>query len=199
MAEVHQVDLTRALQALRNDAEPRMVAIVGAAYIETYLKALVRKRLPYLNSDLNERLFDPGRPFSDMGTLIDVARALNAITSRGQREAIKISRVRNRFAHNVAVNDFDHPDVARIVDTMDAFRGYKLAGDGLYDVDDANMSRQETFVSLVREFCFSIESELTGPGNWTVDAEDLRAVPHEPSPRKSRGRSRHAPEGLTNQ
>ena len=175
-----------------------MVAIVGAAYLETHLKALVKRQLPGLNSDLSKKLFEPDRPLGNMGALIDMARALNVITNRGRNEAIKIARVRNRFAHNVEINDFDHPEVAKIIDDMDSYRGFKMAHDGLYDVDDKDMSRREVITSLIRDFCFSIERELSGPVSWAVGEEDLHVVPHPASPRKSRGRSRLPPEGLTN-
>jgi hypothetical protein len=198
MAEPHQVDLSRVIGIVGPDGvDPRIVAIVGVSYIESYLRELVKSHMPFLNRDLRDRLFGRGGSLRDLSSLIDIARSMNVLTNRGRSEAMKLSHVRNRFAHNVEIDSFDHPDVAKIIDTMDSFRGFGFE-EGGFLVDDKDMSRRDVVVFLIREFCIAISSDLSGPGGWEIGEDDLHVEPLPPSPRKPRGKIPQSPESLTN-
>lgn len=106
-------DFQAAIAVLFNhDESDRVVAIVGAAYLEDYLGRAIRTLLPGLTSELREKLFTYTGPLSTMSARIDFAKALNLITADVRSDLINISRIRNRFAHNLHVNAFDYPDVA---------------------------------------------------------------------------------------
>lgn len=204
MPESYQTDLFRINLLLQNEkTEPRVIAIVGGSYLETYIKLMVKDHLPSLNSELSKRLFDSEGALGSMSPLIDIARAMNLLTNRGRSQAIKLSRVRNRFAHHVSIDSFDHEAVAPIIDQMDTYRQYFgqeiVEGESIYNYDDENMSRREVMICLVREFCSSISNNIT---HWegtygTVTLEDLHEEPHPTSPRKSLGKSRQRREELT--
>ena len=179
------------------DVEPRTVIIIGTSYIETYLAELTKLQFPGLNSKLKDRLFENDGALSQFGTLIDVAAALNVLTGRGRREAIKLARVRNRFAHRLHISDFEHPDVAGIIDEIESYRGFRFTGTE-YEFDNKDMSRRDKVVYLIREFCFRLSRHLDGERSWTVGAEDLHVEPHPASTKIWPGKSRRPPEQLTN-
>jgi hypothetical protein len=94
---------------------PRSIAIVGAAYLEDYLGRNLRLRMPSLNSDLREKIFEGTGPLSTASARIDFARSLDLITGEQRKDIINIARVRNRFAHNFHVDNFTALDIPACV------------------------------------------------------------------------------------
>ncbi|UFW75200.1 hypothetical protein [Bradyrhizobium sp. WU425] len=154
--------------------DPRTLAILAASYIETHLVELIVRRLPGIDAEIRKRLFDPIRgSVSTFGAKIDLARALNVLTDRGRSSALLVAKVRNSFAHNLRLSSFDHAEVAKYIDKMEYHRAIQMTPDGSHDIDNKNMTREEVFSYLVRQFCLDISFSLGG-GNWAVsDLEDI--------------------------
>ncbi|HEV7414752.1 MAG TPA: hypothetical protein VGN98_01240, partial [Tianweitania sediminis] len=96
----------------------REVAIVALAYIEDHLGRAIRSKMPGLTSDVRDKLFSPSGALSPMGARIDLAKALGLIDSKDRSDFIILARVRNRFAHNVNIESFDHPEISELTQKL---------------------------------------------------------------------------------
>lgn len=126
----HKPFTIKALQALNHhsrvmrtasnpNTDPRVVAILGASFLESYLVDLIAASLPGLNSELRGRIFDTRGALSEFAAKIDMARALDLINSVYRNDCIIVARIRNRFAHNLDIQDFDHPEIAKLLMKLD--------------------------------------------------------------------------------
>jgi len=97
---------------------PRMLAIIGCSYLETYLQQILEERMPGLNSELSKKLFTHYGPLATMSAKIDLGRALGVIPPKIHKALIAANRVRNRFAHSFDIHDFEHPDVKPLADEL---------------------------------------------------------------------------------
>jgi hypothetical protein len=113
----HDAELVR--KFLRREVDDRTTAIVVACYLDKYLGELIKRSLPGLNYDLRKKLFDPEGLLGPIGAKIDMAVALGAISPDLQDWCKAVARIRNRFAHNLSITDFSHPEVAKLVEKMD--------------------------------------------------------------------------------
>ena len=138
--------------------EHRTVAIVAAAYIDDHLTGLIKKKLPGLDSTLSKRLFeDVNASLGNLASKIDIARALEVINAPQRAEAVLIARIRNRFAHYLDVDSFDHPQVAALVDRFAAGRGVMMHRDGFEPVAfDHDWTREQRFCSAAVGLCTTI-------------------------------------------
>lgn len=96
----------------------REVAIVALAYIEDYLGRAIRSKMPGLTSDVRDKLFSPSGALSPMGARIDLAKALGLISSKDRSDFITLARIRNRFAHNIHIASFNHPEIAELTSKL---------------------------------------------------------------------------------
>jgi hypothetical protein len=96
----------------------RVAAIVCASYVEKHLTHLIRLRLPGLTSPLTKALFGERGPISTLGAKIDVAEAMQVLSVKAAKDARLITRIRNKFAHNLAVDSFDHQKVRALVEEL---------------------------------------------------------------------------------
>lgn len=195
-SEPHHIELTRAMSLWSTpDLDARTLAIISASYVENYLTALIESRLPGLNTDLRQKLFGPDGSARDMAMKLDLAKALDVLTARGYNSGKAIARIRNRFAHSIAIDSFDHPEVAKILDKTDSIRGFSLGKEG-YEIDRPD-GRRETFLYLAKEMCFDISSEIDkikGIEGWSVGDTKQTLAP--PPKRTWPVRSLRAPESM---
>ena len=91
----------------RND---RIVAIVGAAYLDSMLESLLRA--VFIDApDEADRLLRPDAPLGSNGSRRQLAYCLGLIT-RDQRDDLKIiAKIRNAFAHDFKAQSFDKPPI----------------------------------------------------------------------------------------
>jgi DNA-binding MltR family transcriptional regulator len=99
-------------------AEPRITAVVAAAYIERYLSELIEQHMPQLTDELKKRLFEPGQALGNITAKNDLALALAATDNLMWSNIRFIMQIRNKFAHDLRVDDFDHPAVLKQVDKL---------------------------------------------------------------------------------
>jgi hypothetical protein len=72
-----------------------------------------------LNSDLHKKVFDGQGLLGPIASKIDMAKALGLIDTGMHKNAKLIARVRNRFAHNLEIDSFSHPEVTKLVQKME--------------------------------------------------------------------------------
>lgn len=110
------VNLLPVFAALMETEEDRTVAIVCGAHIEDSLHAAIAARLPGLNGKRREKLFSEKGVLNPVAARIEMARALNVTDGEETRLLTQVVRIRNRFAHNIDVDEFDHMVVAKLID-----------------------------------------------------------------------------------
>jgi hypothetical protein len=106
---------------LHEKGEDRVAAIVSAAYLEKYLAGVIAQYFPNLADDaaLRKAMFDDTTGMAGtLGRKLHMAYALNAITPGTFRSGVLISRIRNKFAHNLDVTSFEHPWVRDLTDNL---------------------------------------------------------------------------------
>jgi DNA-binding MltR family transcriptional regulator len=84
----------------------RIVAIVGAAYLESILETLLRE--VFIDApDEADQLLRPSAPLGSTGPRFQLAFCLGLIT-REQRDDLKlVAKIRNEFAHDFNIQSFD--------------------------------------------------------------------------------------------
>ena len=110
-----------ALRQARREAD-RSIAIVHVTVVEEHLRSAIERYFPGRQSDpkVVDRMFDPMQygPLGNFASRVDIAFALGIIGS-GARKALKvIAEIRNKFAHQLEIHSFDHPDVTKSIDKL---------------------------------------------------------------------------------
>lgn len=154
----HVADLMR-LWNITNAAnvEPRVVAIVCTAYIENHIGALLFEKMPALTPHLKKAIFGDTGPLAAIGDKIDVALALGCINETLAADAKRIAKIRNKFAHTITVDHFDHEKVRDVVDQLQTGRGviarYEDGSESEYGKD---WTRTERFRAAALGVCAQI-------------------------------------------
>jgi len=112
------------IEAFYDHSSPRAMAIVLGAIIEDHLTALLRL-LMRRDKTLADELFKPTGPIGPFGTKIRVAYMLRIIDERLYKDLLIVSRIRNRFAHDLAVKNFDDPQIAAWVKNLHMYTTLK--------------------------------------------------------------------------
>jgi DNA-binding MltR family transcriptional regulator len=105
-AEEIGVEIIQAMNAEFHHESDRIVAIVGAAYLDSLIESLLRAVFIDTPNEADDLLL-PERPIGSNGARYQLAYCLGLIT-RDQRDDLKtIGKIRNRFAHNFKTLSFD--------------------------------------------------------------------------------------------
>lgn len=106
-------DTVAALLALEGDSD-RSVGIVGAALLESRLRAL---EIWLLERDekVSHELFRPAGAIGFFESQIQLGRLLGLYSDAAYRDLMAVKRIRNTFAHQVAVRTFDDQPVRELV------------------------------------------------------------------------------------
>jgi len=100
------MDVMAAMDREFHEQPDRVIAIVGAAYLDSTLESLLRGVLIDSHDEV-ERLLRPDAPLGANGARCQLAYCLGLIT-RDQRDDLKtIAKIRNAFAHDFNVATFD--------------------------------------------------------------------------------------------
>lgn len=100
------MDVVAAMDREFHKGSDRIVAVVGAAYLESVLDSLLRAVLIEETKE-TDSLLRPDGPLGSNGTRIQLAFRLGLIT-REQRDDLKcIAKIRNTFAHDFKAQSFD--------------------------------------------------------------------------------------------
>ena len=88
----------------------RAAAIVGASFVEDHLVDVLKSKM-VKDENLTRRLFSPGGSHGDFAAKIDLGYLIGAYSREAYEELIIIRRVRNKFAHELELNNFERDDI----------------------------------------------------------------------------------------
>jgi hypothetical protein len=101
-------------------AAPRSAAIVAASYVETGLRFMINTRLVLMTPEQRkDHLYNASGPLNTFNQAIELGYALGLYAEMIHHDLGIIRVVRNEFAHNMRVIDFDTPEIAK---TIEKFR-----------------------------------------------------------------------------
>src|SRR5215207_1477583 len=83
-----------------NAGSDRSAVIVWGALIDDALHSAILRMMRTLTELEEKELFDPDRPLGELGAKIKVAYAMEVIDKRKRDDLVRISKIRNAFAHN---------------------------------------------------------------------------------------------------
>lgn len=150
MADEFARDMLRLFNTMSfGPAEHRTSSVVAAAYIETHVTDLIRRKMPGLTKALTKRVFHPEEGFiNTLGRKLDMCEALEILESRYIADARQIGRIRNKFAHTLEVDSFDHPKVRDLIDALKATTDFRLRTEkGLVDPLEQAETREKKFIT----------------------------------------------------
>jgi len=98
----------------------RALAIVLSAILEDRLTSIIRFLMRRDTTIANE-LFKPTGPLGPFGTKIRLAYMLRIIEHTMYNDMIIVSKIRNKFAHDLSVNSFENRPIKDWVNSMHIF------------------------------------------------------------------------------
>ena len=118
-------DTVAALLALEGDSD-RSVGIVGAAILESRLRSL---EIGLLERDekVSHELFRPAGAIGFFESQIQLGRLLGLYSDAAFRDLMAVKRIRNTFAHQVAVRTFEDQPVRELVRDLRLVDAYTTA------------------------------------------------------------------------
>ena len=116
--KIHSAEqITAFLDELKTQTD-RGIAVITAAVLDELLQMLLIARFIKLGSQHKEALFDKiGAPLSSFSAKIELAFALGVISNEARLALHLVRDVRNKFAHRIEPLTFDHPEVAKLMET----------------------------------------------------------------------------------
>ena len=104
-AEDVGMEVMREMDREFHDSTDRVIAVIGAAYLDSMLDKLFRAAL-IREPDEVDKLLRPDAPLGSNGARYQLAFCLGLIT-RDQRDDLKlIAKIRNAFAHDFKISSF---------------------------------------------------------------------------------------------
>lgn len=107
-------DIIEAMDAEFHNAPDRVIAIVGAAYLDSLLEELFRA-IFVGDKEEADRLLEPDRALGSNGARYQLAYCLGLIEKHERDDLKMIARIRNAFAHKYHVRSFDHDEAKKLV------------------------------------------------------------------------------------
>jgi DNA-binding MltR family transcriptional regulator len=110
-------EITSSMDQEFHDSPDRVLAIVGAAYLDTAIERLLRGALVDDAEEVNQLLGREGS-LSGAAARQRIAWCLGLIESVERDDLRIVARIRNLFAHQYAVMSFDHADVKKLLNRL---------------------------------------------------------------------------------
>jgi DNA-binding MltR family transcriptional regulator len=99
--------IIEAMDAEFHDAPDRVLAVVGAAYLDSLVEDILRATfIP--EKDEADRLLKPNRPLGSNGARYQLAYCLGLIGKEERDDLETIAAIRNAFAHRYDIRSFEH-------------------------------------------------------------------------------------------
>lgn len=111
------------IEAFYDALRDRDRAIVLSAIAENHLTSLLKLLMRRHEKEISAQLFNPSGPLGPFGTKIRVAYMLRIIPPQVYKDLILVSRIRNKFAHDLSVKSFDDQ---KITDWVKSMHHYKM-------------------------------------------------------------------------
>lgn len=97
------------LETLDTDSD-RAVAIVAASMVEARLDTVLNMGMQG-DKIVRERMFQPSGPLGSFSSKIDLCFMVHVISKHAHQSLVKIKDVRNKFAHDLTIKDFNSPAI----------------------------------------------------------------------------------------
>ena len=134
-----------------------------AAYLDKYLGQIIEFRLPGLNSELKSKIFSPDGILGTFASRIDIGTALKSIDGELSHDLKLIASLRNKFAHELTISTFDHPEILKQLDKM-RYRPRIIDGDKQKDKEILEryekLNRRQRFEVIGTFMCMSLHNTL---------------------------------------
>lgn len=148
-----------AVMGQMNGPEERAAGIVASAFLENYLAwALLSRMRGNLSSAGRKRLFDDGA-LADFGSKIDLAHALCILGDTARADMKRIAAIRNRFAHQMEISTFAHPEIAAECSKLIVPK----RGEGPHGKTAANLGPRVQFMDTIHELASALSVQCTMP------------------------------------
>ncbi len=106
------------LEAFYDALRDRDRAIVLSAIAENHLTSLLQVLMRRNEKAISEELFRPSGPLGPFGTKIRVAYMLRILPPEIYKDLITVSKIRNKFAHELSIKSFDDQQISTWVKGM---------------------------------------------------------------------------------
>jgi hypothetical protein len=106
----------------------RSTAVVAGAFVQGRLLQVLRGRFAQDDKLFNE-LFMPGRAIGDFGAQINLGYLMGVYTKAAKKELDTIRRIRNDFAHNMEVNDFEAQRIFALCENLKLWESVRVIVD----------------------------------------------------------------------
>ena len=119
-------------EAFYDHSSPRTMAIVLAAIVENHLTAVLRlimRRSSKLDKAIADDLFRSTGALGPFATKIRLAYMLRIIADTTYKDLMTVSRIRNRFAHDLAVKSFEDQQITDWIKEMHIYSIVKKMGE----------------------------------------------------------------------
>jgi DNA-binding MltR family transcriptional regulator len=103
--------------AFYDHSSPRAMAILLGTIVENRLTELVRM-LMRRDEKIADELFHPSGPLGPFGTKIRLAYMLRIVSPETYRDLTIISKIRNKFAHDLSVTSFEDRQISDWIKNM---------------------------------------------------------------------------------
>jgi hypothetical protein len=111
------------IEAFYDALRDRDRAIVLSAIAENHLTSLLQLLMLRHEKEISGQLFNPSGPLGPFRTKIRVAYMLRIIPPEVYKDLILVSKIRNKFAHDLSVKSFDDQ---KITDWVKSMHHYKM-------------------------------------------------------------------------
>jgi|SRR5947209_461474 len=110
-------DEAKALYDVLNDESDLACVLIGTSYLDYALASLLKHH--FIESSVADKILNaPSGVLSTFASRYDIAYCLGLIPKGLYRNLEVVGRVRNAFAHSYLTLDFDHPEVAKLIDSL---------------------------------------------------------------------------------
>ena len=113
-AEDLGVEILRSIEAEFRDADGRVLAVLGAAYLDSVLEQLLRATFVDDEKEA-DRLLAPDRPIGANGARYQLAYCLGLISADQRNDLKTIAKIRNLFAHDFSVVSLENDPVKALI------------------------------------------------------------------------------------
>lgn len=102
-------DIVTSMDAEFHDTSDRVVAVIGASYLDAVVEALIRAAFLAEEKE-TEALLGLDRPLGSASSRYQLAYCLCLITKKERDDLKMVARIRNAFAHRYGVTSFEHAE-----------------------------------------------------------------------------------------
>lgn len=106
------------IEAFYDALRDRDRAIVLSAIAENHLTSLFQLLMRRDEKEISQQLFNPSGPLGPFGTKIRVAYMLRILPPEVHKDLIIVSKIRNKFAHDLSVKSFSDQQITDWVKSM---------------------------------------------------------------------------------